>query len=142
MSTSHEQLSLGVDHMDLTSFSHSYGQCAYHIVLVPYKRRKIFNIPGLKDRIEKIFHQIADKYKLTFYALKVNPDHIHIFTTLPLNMSLSKLFQILKGLSSYMFFKDKPLMREHFKKLWSKGKFFRLVGSVTSESVQFYIENQ
>jgi putative transposase len=128
--------------MNLISFSHSYGQCAYHIILVPYKRRKIFNVPGLKDRIEKIFHLISDRYKLTFHALKVNPDHVHIFTSLPLDMSLSKLFQILKGLSSYLFFKDRPKMRQFYGKLWSKGKFFRSVGSVTDEAVKYYIENQ
>ena len=128
--------------MNLVSFSHGSGQCDYHVILIPYKRRKIFAVPGLKDRIEKIFLDIANKYNLVFHTLKVKPDHVHIFTSLPISMSLSQLFQILKGLSSYLFFKDRPKMREFYGKLWSKGKFFRSVGSVTDEAVKYYIENQ
>jgi putative transposase len=128
--------------MNLVSFSHGCGQCDYHVILIPYKRRKIFAVPGLKDRIEKIFLDIANRYKLVFHTLKVKPDHVHIFTSLPISMSLSQLFQILKGLSSYLFFKDRPKMREFYGKLWSKGKFFRSVGSVTDEAVKYYIENQ
>jgi len=125
-----------------TSFSHSYGQSDYHIVLIPYKRRKIFGVPGLKPRIEKIFREISQRYKLTFYTLKVKRDHVHIFTNLPATMALSKLFQILKGLSSYLFFKDKPDMRRHYGKLWGRGKCFRSVSSVTFKATKAYIENQ
>lgn len=129
--------------MNLNSFSHSYGQLAYHIVLVPYKRRKIFGIPGLKERIEKIFNSIADKYKFVLHALKVNRDHVHVFISFLPTISLSKIFQILKGLSSYMFFKDKPNLRRHLGgRLWSKGKFFRSVGSVSADAIRHYIENQ
>jgi putative transposase len=58
-------------------------------------------------------------------------------------LSLSKLFQILKGLSSYMLFKELPDLREHLEgRLWSRGKFFRSIGSVTDEAVKYYIEHQ
>ena len=127
---------------NLTSFSHSYGQSIYHIVLIPYKRRKIFNIPGLKKRMENIFQEIFQRHNINVHVLRVMADHVHIFLDMPGKMSLDRLFQVLKGLSSYMFFKDRPEMREHFKKLWSAGKFFRTVGSVTASAVEYYIKNQ
>ena len=127
--------------MELASFSHAYGQCAYHIVLVPYRRRKVFT--NLAGRMETIFQSIAHRYNLTIHALKVKPDHVHLFVSIPPTLSLSKLFQILKGLSSYMLFKELPGLRRNLEgRLWSAGKFFRSIGSVTDEAVQYYIENQ
>jgi putative transposase len=129
--------------MEAVSYSHSCGQCAYHIVVVPYKRRKIFYQPALQARMEEIFRAIACKHKWTLHALKVNADHVHIFIGVPPTLSLSDLFRILKGLSSHLFFEKMPKMREHLQgRLWSKGKFFRSVGSVTDNAVQYYIEHQ
>jgi putative transposase len=77
------------------------------------------------------------------HALKVNADHVHIFVGVPPALSLSFAAMILKGLSSHMFFEQMPKMREHLGgRLWSRGKFFRSVGSVTDEAVRYYIEHQ
>lgn len=127
--------------MELASFSHSYGQCAYHIVLVPYRRRKVFT--NLANRVEAIFQSIAHRYKLTLHALKVNSDHVHLFVSVPPTLSLSKLFQVLKGLSSYILFRELPGLRRNLEgRLWSRGKFFRSIGSVTDDAIRYYIENQ
>jgi len=131
------------DFMEAVSYSHSSGQCAYHIVLVPYKRRKVFYHKAMQKRMEEIFKAIACKYKWTLHALKVNADHVHIFVSVSPTLSLSKMFQLLKGLSSFTLFRQMPKLREHLGgRLWSKGKFFRSVGSTTDEAVRYYIENQ
>ncbi len=93
--------------------------------------------------MEDIFRAIACKYKLTLYALKVNADHVHIFVGVSPTLSLSRLFQTLKGVSSRELFRQMPKLREHLGgRLWSKGKYFRSVGSVTDEAVRYYIEHQ
>ena len=68
-------------------------------------------------------------------------DHIHLFVDLRPDMSVSFAFQILKGYSSRMIFKYHPWLRRHFRTghLWSPGKFFRSVGSVTDEAIKNYI---
>lgn len=129
--------------MNLESFSHGYGQCAFHIVLIPYKRRKVFHQQTMKERMERIFRKIAEMKNFTIHTMRIRDDHVHIFPSFPPRYSLSEVFQILKGLSAYLLFQELPGLREHLgKRLWSKGKFFRSVSSVTSEAVEYYINNQ
>ena len=129
--------------MQIESFSHGSGQLAYHVVLVPKYRRKIFCIQVLQKRLEEIFRSIASRYDMVIHALKVLPDHVHVFLSLHPSMSLSRAIQLLKGISSREFMKDFSFLKKKFRTpcLWSRGKFFRSVGSVTSEAVQYYIEH-
>lgn len=126
--------------MKLDSFSHSYGQNAYHIVLVPKYRKSIF-LDEIRDRLVEIFHQIADKYDMVIHELKVLADHVHLFVGVNPKFSLSNLFQYLKGISARMLFKEFPELKEELwgGHLWSRGKFFRSVGSVTDDAIQHYI---
>jgi len=47
--------------MDLKSFSHGYGQCAFHIVLVPKYRHKLFVPFEIKNYCEKALRETASK---------------------------------------------------------------------------------
>ena len=79
--------------------------------------------------------------------MEVMTDHIHLFVEIPPTMSVSFAFNVLKGKTAKMFFKRFPEWRRYFIKghkkahLWSPGKFFRNVGSVTAEAVQNYIKH-
>ena len=61
-----------------------------------------------------------------------------------MNLSASKTLQILKGGSSYLFFKYKEKTRLRYPKghLWSRGKFASSVGFVQLDVVQNYVRNQ
>jgi putative transposase len=127
--------------MQLASFSHGYGQLAYHIVLVTKYRRKMFGAELLAKRVDTTLREIANRYKMQIHALKVLEDHVHIFINFKPSMSLSAVFQYLKGISSYEIFKDFPWLKAKFRTghMWSRGKFFRTVGSVTAEAIEHYI---
>ena len=128
--------------MQMISFSHSYGQLAFHVVLVTKYRRKIFFCESLRKRVEDTLSEIANKYKMQVHALKVLQDHVHLFINFNPAMSLSFVFQVLKGISSYEIFKDFPWLKAKFRTghLWSRGKFFRTVGSVTADAIEHYIK--
>lgn len=132
----------GVEPMRQEAFSHGCGQLAFHVVLVPKYRRDIFRSDTLARKIEDILREIASRYNMTFHALKVMPDHVHIFVGIHPSMSVSRMFQCLKGVSSYELFRDFPQLKNKYRTghLWSKGKFFRSVGSVTDSAVKHYIE--
>ena len=65
--------------MDLKSFSHGYGQCAFHIVLVPKYRHGIFVDFGVKSCCEKSLRETVCRFRCEVFVLQVGDDHVHCF---------------------------------------------------------------
>ncbi len=128
--------------MSLRSFSHAFGESNYHIVLVPKYRRDIFKNIDAARGCKLIFREIAEKYRYKILALEVMEDHIHLFLEIHPTHSLSRTFQLFKGISARILFLRFPSLKKKLwgGHLWSKGKFFRSVGEVTSERIEFYIK--
>jgi putative transposase len=124
---------------ELTSFSHGYGQLMGHIVLVPYRRKKIFKRDDIKFCAENILRAISKKYKFEIIEMQVMEDHVHIFLSMKPTQSISTVVQCLKGISSKHLREMYPELKVYGDKLWSAGKFFRSVGSVTADTVEYYI---
>ena len=55
--------------MDLKSFRHGYGQCAFHIVLVPKYRRGIFVDFGVKSCCEKFLRETVCRLRCEVFVL-------------------------------------------------------------------------
>ncbi len=125
---------------ELTSFSHGYGQLMGHIVLIPYRRKKIFKRNDIKFCAENIFKAIASKYKFEIIEMQVMEDHAHFFVSIKPNQDISTLIQYLKGISSKHLREMYPELKAYGNKLWSAGKFFRSVGAVTADTVEYYIK--
>jgi putative transposase len=133
--------------MELKHTRHAVGQSAYHFVWRPKYNVKVF----LKDFARKVAEQaikkVAIKWKIKIIELKVMPDHVHCFAQVPSTLSVSMALQILKGGSSRIILSKCTKWRAFFSKdgrkqphLWSPGKFFRSVGSVTSQVIEEYIK--
>jgi len=124
--------------MELESFSHSYGQLAYHVVLVTKYRRQVLKF---KDEVKLILNEIAIENGMKLYAIEVQPDHVHIFVSIKPSMPISLALKFLKGKSSRILFKVHPEIKQQLwgGHLWSRGTFIRSVGSVTAESIERYI---
>ena len=128
--------------MDLKSFSHGYGQCAFHIVLVPKYRHSIFVDAEVKRCCEDILRETADRVGCQVYALQVGSDHVHIFVGMHPDCSVSEIIRLLKCNSARRLFKEHPELKSRLWKghLWSKGKFYRSIGQVSAETIEHYIE--
>ena len=128
--------------MSLKSFSHAYGESNYHIVLVPKYRRGIFINIHVARICKMIFQDIAEQYGYRILALEIMEDHVHLFLEMHPTHSLSKTFQLFKGISARKLFWRFPSLGKKLwgGHLWSRGKFFRSVGAVTSEKVEYYIK--
>ncbi|MDW7726992.1 MAG: transposase, partial [Candidatus Methanoperedens sp.] len=55
-------------------------------------------------------------------------------------LTISSVIQYLKGISSKHLREMYPELKAYGSKLWSVGKFFRSVGSVTADTVEYYIK--
>lgn len=65
--------------MALEHHSHGYGQCAYHIVLVPRYRHRVFLDARIKKRCEELLRSEAAREGYRVHELQVAPDHVHLF---------------------------------------------------------------
>jgi putative transposase len=131
--------------MELKVFNHAVGQNSYHFVWCPRFRRKLFRHGELKVACGNILRAICRKHRFEVFELEIGVDHIHLFVDITPNIAISKAFQLLKGISSRMLFKSFPyLLRGYYWKggMWSRGKFFRSVGNVTSDVIRNYINQQ
>jgi len=127
--------------MALEPSSHGYGQCAYHIVLVPRYRHKIFMEASLQKRCEELLREIASNHGFRVFELQVASDHVHIFLGLKPTQSVSEAICLLKCNSARVLFEEFPELSKRFwsRHLWSDGKFYRSIGQVTAETIQHYI---
>ena len=123
------------------SYSHGFGKSQFHVVLVPYKRFKMFARADIRMRLETICFSIAERHRFEIYAIEVMEDHIHLFIGIRPSQSIAQVMQYLKGGSSRILRRVFPeLMGYHGYRLWSKGKYFRPIGEVNEETIKHYIE--
>ena len=129
--------------MELMRGHHSVGEANLHLQFTPKYRRDVFRDKLVRRVCEESFRETAGKLGIVIHALEFGPEHIHIFVGACKNYSVAEVVRRLKGASSRRVRQEcwnrvkSKLWGEAF---WTGGYFYRSVGSVTSESVQYYIE--
>ena len=129
---------------DLCSGSHSVYDCVYHIEWCPKYRFNALGKESSKQDMEAILQKIAAEYGMRIEELAVMPDHVHIVVRAKPSMSLSKATQLLKGRSSYEFFRKHPNMRLRYRKghFWAPSNCYLTTGEVDLERTKAYVRNQ
>ena len=128
----------------LNSVAYARGQWVYHIEWAPKYRYKMFRSETLRNKMTEILQQVASEKNIKLLELSVMPDHIHVVAEIPPSMSLAQASQIMKGKSSYLFFREYPNMRLRYPRghFWSPGKFYRTVGDVDIDRMREYVRYQ
>jgi len=130
--------------IELVRTTSSVGESCLHLQLTPAYRRNIFVDEQVRDLTKIYFAEKAKKLGVLISAMEVGPDHFHVFLVNWKKYSVEKLANEFKGFTSYMMRKHHWHLFRHKlwgKKFWSEGYFYRTVGIVTREAVQFYIEH-
>ena len=123
---------------ELKSRAHSFGQNCYHLIWSPKYRIHMLKPKHIHNACHGILRMIAMQEGWQIHEMQILPDHIHLFIEIPPTVSISHVFQILKGRSSRILRRNYTWLRR-FPCMWSKGKFYRSVGSVTKEVIEHYI---
>ena len=123
---------------------HFIGISIWHFEWCPKYRYKMFAKLKYKNLATGCIRRSAFEHKIKILEIEVMPDHVHVVAGLPGTMSPSKAMQLLKGRSSFLFFKNHEKARLRYPKghLWSRGKFWASVGFVQVEDVRSYVKNQ
>ena len=127
---------------ELIVSSHAVGESNYHLQLTPAYRQDIFIDPMVRELTLAYVVGKLMEHRVILAGYGFGPDHFHLFVSNVRFISEVELVRQIKGYSSFMMrkghwymFKDKLWG----KKFWSEGHFYRSVGAVTKESMQWYV---
>jgi putative transposase len=127
---------------NFVSGNRSVGLNQFHFEWCPKYRINAFEYPNAVHFVEQSLIRTAQMYKIIIHSMHVASDHIHLFVSLPFDLSVSKAFQLFKGRSAHELFAAFPSFRKVFKRghFWSPGKFCRSVSNVKADVIRRYIE--
>ena len=116
-------------------------QTAYHVVWCP-KYRKSILIGSIADETKRLVEGICLERNWPVLALEVQPDHIHLFVSIPPSTSVADATKILKGSTARKLFVKFPELKKQLcgGHLWSPSYYVGTAGNVSSETIQKYIE--
>ena len=84
---------------------------------------------------------ICEKMEIQIIAIECDKDHTHMFLNCLPTLSPSDIMQKIKGVTSRVL-RDEFLELKKMPSLWTRSYFVSTAGSVNSETVKRYVENQ
>jgi putative transposase len=123
--------------------SHCLFDLKYHLVWIT-KYRKPVLYGGEGQRVRDIIRKICIEMEVEIIAGNVRQDHVHLLVSVPPQISVSKLMQKLKGVSSRKLLQESTRLKKEFWgcHLWARGYFAVSSGNVTDDVIAEYIKNQ
>jgi putative transposase len=116
-------------------------QTAYHLVWCPKYRHDILTGEVAKA-LEELLDQVCSERKWTILAREVQPDHIHLFLSIPPSVAVSDAVKILKGTTGRRLFVRFPVLKKRLwgGHLWSPSYYVGTAGHVSADTIKKYIE--
>lgn len=119
---------------------HSVSNLQVHLVCVTKYRLNLFTSRELKT-IEDAFRSVAEKMNFQVLSFNGEGDHVHALIEYPPKLSISKIVNQVKGVSSRMYRKSgHPCPSESA--LWSPSYFAVSAGGAPLSVLMDYIEKQ
>lgn len=115
-----------------------------HLIFVTKYRRNVFTKPIL-DKLRKIFQNICKDFSAELVEFEGERNHVHLLVNYPPKISVSKLVNSLKGVSSRLVRKGNyPTIQQALwgKSLWSPSYFAGACGGAPLGIIRQYIEQQ
>ena len=128
---------------DIRTGRHCVFKLHVHLVFVTKYRKKVFTDEILKD-LEIIFKDVCQNFETELIEMNGESEHIHLLLNYPPKVSISKLVNSLKGVSSRLIRKQHPELKRSYWKggLWSPSYFASSCGGAPLSIVKEYIEQQ
>ena len=116
-------------------------QTFYHVVWCPKYRKAVLtgNIPVV---LEQTLRDVCSERGWDISALEIQPDHIHLFVSIPPAVAVADAVKILKGVSARKLFAEFPELKNTLwgGSLWAPSYYVGTAGNVSAETIQRYIE--
>ena len=115
-----------------------------HLVFVTKYRRGVFTAAILED-LRSIFDSVCRDFDAELRECNGEDDHVHLLVNYPPKISLAKLVNSLKGVSSRMIRSERhPTIQAKLwgEALWSSSYFAASCGGAPLQLIRQYIEQQ
>lgn len=114
-----------------------------HLVWIPKYRKRVLK-DEVADRIKELLYECADLNRWKIEELNIQLDHVHLMVRMRPDVSVSKMVQMFKGMTSNMVRKEFPDLKEFLwgKSFWADGYFAETCGQVNEQAIREYIQNQ
>ena len=123
--------------------AHTVFEIHLHIVwTTKYRRPALTGEVGL--RVRDLIREICAKHEVSIMKGHISRDHVHLFVSIPPQVTISRLLQWLKGKTAYKLLQEFPHLKKKFwgRHIWARGYFCCSSGNVTDEVIMKYIEEQ
>ena len=127
---------------NFVSGNRSIGLNQFHFEWCPKYHHDAMESQNVVRLLEQSILTTAQKYKIIIHSMHIASDHVHLFVSLPFDLSVSKAFQLFKGRSAHELFAAFPSFRTIFRSghFWVPGKFCRSASNVKADTIKRYIE--
>ena len=114
-----------------------------HLVFIAKYRKMQFNRSHL-ETMRIAFEIVCESCGAELVEFNGEPDHVHLLINYPPTVSVSKLVNSLKGVSSRRLRQANQEMQYHYRKhaIWSPSYFAGSCGGTTIAVVRKYIEKE
>lgn len=128
---------------DIRAGRHCVSNMHVHLVFVSKYRRKVFSKRSL-NTMKELFIRLCADFEATLTEFDGEMDHVHLLIEYPPKVTVSRLVNSLKGVSSRKLKQAHPELEKHYWKgtLWSPSYFAGSCGGAPIEIVRQYIEQQ
>lgn len=116
-------------------------QTAYHVVWCPKYRRSVLT-STVAESLSALLSEVCEENHWKILNLEIQPDHIHLFVSIPPSKSVSEAVKRLKGTTARKLFLKHPELKKQLwdGHLWSPTYYVGTTGNVSAETIRRYIE--
>ena len=128
---------------DYRTGRHCVFELLVHLVFVTKYRRDVLSELAIRD-LAAIFASVCEDFGAALVECNGEDDHVHLLGTYPPQVSVSKLVNSLKGVSSRLIRDQRPEIRGRYYKgvLWSPSYFAASCGGATISILKQFVEQQ
>ena len=133
--------------MENTSEIRTGRHCVFnihvHLVFVTKYRRKVFT-SNILDEMKNVFEKVCEDFEAELIEFNGEDDHVHLLVNYPPKISVSKIVNSLKGVSSRLLRKKFIELEKQYWNgvLWSPSYFAASCGGAPLSIITQYIEKQ
>ena len=122
--------------------SHTVFSIHLHLVWVTKYRKKVLD-GGVSHRVRDLIREICQREGVDIIKGHVSQDHIHLFVSIPPQVTISRLVQRLKGKTSHKLLTEFSHLRKTYwgRHFWAKGYCVSTVG-LDEEQITKYVRWQ
>ena len=119
--------------------SHTTFSIHLHSVWITKYRHKVWR-GEVAERVRAMVREECQQARVDILHGPIAPDHVHVMSSIPPHVTISRLIQRMTGKSSSRLLAAFPHMRKRFwgRHVWARGYLCRSSGNVTDEVIKAY----